>query len=399
GTERKPGAPATGPRDSGALPAGLDVEARHRGDGVEARHRDAAQPHEHSLSGRAPVRQPLLPLLDVERARRSDAAGGDRAERRRLLLPAGHEARSHLAARGRQRLGVPQPHRYRSPGRDAARIPVGHRVLRPALRPTGLDGGGGAEPRHRPGGERADAGEHAATVPDAGERRARAAALRRAPGRGAAHRPRPGAGAARRPAPGDDQRGRARHRARGAARLAHHRGEDGHRPEPPRAQPLLGVTVALALFGFAALYSAGQTDVPTVATTIWQKQLVWLGVGLLAAVLAFRLSPRLLEWATPYAYTLIVLLLLLTLAVGTGGGTAAGSKSWIGFAGVRLGQPAELGKLVTILMLARWLAERRAAPITLRELAYLPFPFPVLGPPAGFPLLSPLVIAGVPFLL
>ncbi len=166
-------------------------------------------------------------------------------------------------------------------------------------------------------------------------------------------------------------------------------------------RPLLGVTAALALFGFAALYSAGQTDVPTVATTIWQKQLVWLGVGLLAAVLAFRLSPRLLEWATPYAYTLVMLLLLLTLAVGTGGGTAAGSKSWIGFAGVRLGQPAELGKLVTILMLARWLAERRSAPITLRELAYLPFPFPLpfLGPPAGFPLLSPLVIAGVPFLL
>src|SRR5207247_4591725 len=74
-------------------------------------------------------------------------------------------------------------------------------------------------------------------------------------------------------------------------------------------RPLLGVTVALALFGFAALYSAGQTDVPTVATTIWQKQLVWLGVGLLAAVLAYRLSPRMLEWATPYAYTLIVLLL------------------------------------------------------------------------------------------
>ncbi len=124
-------------------------------------------------------------------------------------------------------------------------------------------------------------------------------------------------------------------------------------------RPLLGVTAALALFGFATLYSAGQTDVPTVATTIWQKQLVWLGVGLLAAVLAFRLSPRLLEWATPYAYTLVMLLL------------------------------------------ARWLAERRSAPITLRELAYLPFPFPLpfLGPPAGFPLLSPLVIAGVPFLL
>ena len=166
-------------------------------------------------------------------------------------------------------------------------------------------------------------------------------------------------------------------------------------------KPLAGAALALALYGLAALYSAGQTDVPTFVATIWHKQLIWLAVGLVALILIFRVSPRLLEWATPYAYTLVMLLLLLTLAVGTGGGTAAGSRSWIGFAGVRLGQPAELGKLVTVLMLARWLAERRAAPITLRELAYLPFPFPLpfLGPPAGFPLFSPLVIAGVPFLL
>src|SRR5207247_9710743 len=56
---------------------------------------------------------------------------------------------------------------------------------------------------------------------------------------------------------------------------------------------------------------------------------------------------------------------------------------------------------VTVLFLAARLAERRPPPITLRELAYLPFPFPLpfLGPPAGFPLFSPLVIAGVPFLL
>ena len=164
-------------------------------------------------------------------------------------------------------------------------------------------------------------------------------------------------------------------------------------------KPLLGVTLALALFGLAALYSAGQTDVPTIATAIWHKQVIWLGVGILAAVLAFRLSPRMLEWATPYAYGAVMLVLLITLAIGTGGGTAASSKSWIAIAGVRLGQPAELGKLVTVLMLARWLADRRTAPITLREMAYLPFPWPFLGRPPGYPLLSPCVIAGVPFLL
>ena len=131
-------------------------------------------------------------------------------------------------------------------------------------------------------------------------------------------------------------------------------------------KPLLGVTLALALFGLTALYSAGQTDVPTIATTIWHKQVIWLGVGIVAAVLAFRLSPRMLEWATPYAYAAIMLLLLLTLAIGTGGGTAASSKSWLAIAGVRLD---------------------------------LPFPWPFLGRPPGYPLLSPCVIAGVPFLL
>jgi len=95
----------------------------------------------------------------------------------------------------------------------------------------------------------------------------------------------------------------------------------------------------------------------------------------------YRVSPRLLEWATPYAYAITLLMLLLTLLVGTGAGTAASSRSWIAVGGVRMGQPAELAKLAVILMLARWLATRREGPVTLRELVY-----------PGF-------IAGVPFLL
>src|SRR2546426_8451609 len=35
---------------------------------------------------------------------------------------------------------------------------------------------------------------------------------------------------------------------------------------------------------------------------------------------------------------------------------------------LRVGQPAELAKLAVILMLARWLAARREAPATLRDL-------------------------------
>jgi len=146
------------------------------------------------------------------------------------------------------------------------------------------------------------------------------------------------------------------------------------------------VVATLAACGLVTLYSAGQTDVPTFVTTIWQRQLIWLGVGALAAFLMFGLSPRLLEWATPYAYVVGVLVLLVTLAVGTGGGTAASSKSWITIGGVRMGQPAELAKLAMILMLARWLAERRAPPATLREL--IPACV-IVGIPCGLVVLQP----------
>lgn len=152
---------------------------------------------------------------------------------------------------------------------------------------------------------------------------------------------------------------------------------------------LLGVVVALAGYGLLMLYSAGRTDVPTIVSTIWLRQLIWLALGIVCAALVFRLSPRLLEWATPYVYGVAVFVLFLTLLFGTGAGTAAGTHSWISINGVRLGQPAELAKLAVILMLARWLAERREPPASLRDLAFpglitlAPFLLVLLQPDLG----------------
>jgi rod shape determining protein RodA len=151
-------------------------------------------------------------------------------------------------------------------------------------------------------------------------------------------------------------------------------------------KPLVGVTLALAAYGLATLYSAGQTDVPTGVATIWERQVIWLVLGAVAVTLMFRTSPRLLEWASPYVYGTIALLLMITLVIGTGAGTAASSKSWITIGGHRLGQPAELGKLAVILMLARWLADRREPPATLRELAY---PGVIVGIPFALVMLQP----------
>ncbi len=132
--------------------------------------------------------------------------------------------------------------------------------------------------------------------------------------------------------------------------------------------PLALTALLLSAYGIAMVYSAGQTDVPTVAAHAWSSQLRWLGLGLVAAYATSRASVRFIEWVALPAYGLTLLLLTATLVIGTGAGTAAGTKSWIAIGGVRLGQPAELAKITVVLMLARVLAARREAPHSLLEL-------------------------------
>lgn len=131
---------------------------------------------------------------------------------------------------------------------------------------------------------------------------------------------------------------------------------------------LLLFTGLLLLYGLMVLYSAGQTDTPTNAGGAWTRQLVWVGAASVAGFLAFQTSPRILEWIAPGVYIAALGLLVLTLIIGTGAGTAAGTSSWLTIGGVRVGQPAELAKLATVLFLARYLSSMREPPDTLRGL-------------------------------
>jgi rod shape determining protein RodA len=153
------------------------------------------------------------------------------------------------------------------------------------------------------------------------------------------------------------------------------------RPGPGRT--LLVTVVGLLAMGLLTLYSAGQTDVPTGAAEIWRRQSAWVGIGIPAAFLMYRLSPRILEWATPAVYVGALLMLGLTLLVGTGAGTAAGAKSWLAIGDIRLGQPAELAKLAAILMLARHLGARREPAQTMADLVptlgIIAVPFVLIG--------------------
>ena len=158
--------------------------------------------------------------------------------------------------------------------------------------------------------------------------------------------------------------------------------------------PLAAVVAILTIYGVLVLYSAGQTDVPTAAANLWTRQLIWLVMSLVGAILVMRVSPRLLEWAAPACYAAGILMLLVTLAIGTGAGTAASSRSWIAVGGLRLGQPSELVKLTVILMLARYLASRRDAPGSLRELV---IPCVIAAVPAGLVVLQPDLGSGIVF--
>ncbi len=166
---------------------------------------------------------------------------------------------------------------------------------------------------------------------------------------------------------------------------------------------LLVLVVALALFGVLILYSAEQTDMPIKASGVWTRQLLWLGVGTVAAAMTYRVSFRLLEWAAPWIYGFALFLLLLTIiGLGSGGeGSAASTSSWLTIAGRRIGQPVELAKLATILMLARWLSARREPPTTLRGLvppisiALLPALLVLKQPDLG----SAMVFAGILFVM
>lgn len=132
--------------------------------------------------------------------------------------------------------------------------------------------------------------------------------------------------------------------------------------------PLVAVALLLSLYGIAMVYSAGVTDLPTVALGAWKRQIAWFILALVAAFTMTRASVRLLEWLTPPAYVLSLVLLVVTLLFGSGAGTAAGVRGWLTIGGVRLGQPSELAKLAVVLMLARVLAARRDPPRSLLEL-------------------------------
>ncbi len=160
--------------------------------------------------------------------------------------------------------------------------------------------------------------------------------------------------------------------------------------------PLLVTALVLTLYGLAMVFSAGQLDARDPAIEgLWKRQVVLVGIALVAAWTVTRGSVRLFEWSAWPLYLVSIVLLVAVFFIGSGGGTARSMNGWLTIAGRRIGQPSELAKLATTLMLARTLAAQRE---TVRSLLDLWKPLALVGVPWVLVMLQPDLGTGMVFI-
>ena len=136
--------------------------------------------------------------------------------------------------------------------------------------------------------------------------------------------------------------------------------------DPVLVLAVLGMTI----FGIAMIYSAGVVYIPNEVTQdAWIRQGIWFVIAIIAFFAVSRVPVRWIEWVAMPGYVLGIFLLCLTLAVGTGAGTAVGVKSWIQVGSFGF-QPSEIGKVSTILFLAKLLSQRKKPLNSVQDLLF-----------------------------
>ena len=111
----------------------------------------------------------------------------------------------------------------------------------------------------------------------------------------------------------------------------------------------------LMLFGWMNIYSATYNEGHAALfdmRTFHGKQLLWMGVTVLVAVLILFSEPRFFSNGAYPIYAAVMLMLVATLFLAV---TVNGGKSWIEVGGFRF-QPTEFGKFATALALAKFMS-------------------------------------------
>jgi rod shape determining protein RodA len=137
--------------------------------------------------------------------------------------------------------------------------------------------------------------------------------------------------------------------------------------------------IAIVLFGTVQIRNAQPTE------TFWVKQLIGLGIGLVAMLaIAFTDYRKLLNLAPAfYIFGLILLVIVLIPGIGL---KINGQRCWLKVPGIGQFQPSEFVKVTTALMLARYFGKNRVQVLTIKEMIVGGL---ILALPIGLILLEP----------
>jgi rod shape determining protein RodA len=123
---------------------------------------------------------------------------------------------------------------------------------------------------------------------------------------------------------------------------------------------ILASALALTAIGLLSIYSATHNADVFVK---FQKQVVWVVLGLLFLGLLLLPPPRFYHYSAYLVYAASIFLLVLVLFFGR---KVAGNAGWFGIGGFGI-QPSEFGKVATILALSRFLSDRSTNLSTFRD--------------------------------
>lgn len=152
------------------------------------------------------------------------------------------------------------------------------------------------------------------------------------------------------------------------------------------------IAISIVFFGVWQIYNAKPTE------TIWQKQIMGLGIALVAFTIIALTDYRRIIDAAPVFYIFGLILLALVIVPGLGV-KVNGQTAWLKLPIIGQFQPSEFVKIPTVLMLAKYFGARKSGTLTFKEILIgigilaLPVGLIMLEPDAGqamtyFPLLA-----------
>jgi rod shape determining protein RodA len=155
---------------------------------------------------------------------------------------------------------------------------------------------------------------------------------------------------------------------------------------------LIGLLLLLSLIGVFFIYSSSHFQ----PGNYYLRQLVWIGISLVAAFLVVTVDYKFLVSFSIYLYAVLVAVLAGSLLFAR---LVAGTRSWLKF-GLFQVQPSELAKIVMILVFARLFAEYKGRYLNAQStalallLAGVPLILIVLQPDLGTALTFLAIVGG-----